>query len=332
MSIRLNLWTAPTGLERIYVNGLNTTEKVWLQKGIGQRINITAGGIGSAAVERALLDAYGLDRLDWDQLIEIAKAPAPRGKPPSEAPVVHTVPFGANAGNWTAADAEALDADTMAHPIPEPITLLVDHREPVELKDRLRRIHNLIVQEEQLEVGDYVIPGQLTIERKTISDLVVSITEDSRRLFHQTDAMTMVPGSSVLLLEGDVYGQQRLTLPNIAGTLSYLAVIQGVSVLPTLSLPHSVYMIAKLVRHRVYGLGYDIPLRGTAPKHASKAAAFLLEGLPGVSANLARRLLKHFGSAQAVANATEAQLRAVEGIGPSKAKAIVEVFAASSDL
>jgi ERCC4-type nuclease len=71
-------------------------------------------------------------------------------------------------------------------------------------------------------------------------------------------------------------------------------VIQGVSVLPTLSLPHSVYMIAKLVRHRVYGLGYDIPLRGTAPKHASKAAAFVLEGFPGISANLARRLLKHF--------------------------------------
>jgi ERCC4-type nuclease len=65
------------------------------------------------------------------------------------------------------------------------------------------------------------IPDLLTIERKTISDLVVSITEDARRLFHQTDAMTMVPGSSVLLLEGDVYGQQRLTLPNIAGTLSY---------------------------------------------------------------------------------------------------------------
>ena len=331
MPIRLNLWTAPTGLERIYISGLNTTEKVWLQKGVGQRINITSGTLGSAAVERALLGAYGLERLDWDQLVEIAKTPVPRGKPPADAPIVATVPFGANAGHWTAADAEALDADTMAHPIPEPTTLLVDHREPAELKERLRQIHNLIVQEEQLEVGDYVLPGILTIERKTISDLVVSITEDSRRLFHQTDAMTMVPGSSVLLLEGDVYGQQRLTLPNIAGTLSYLAVIQGVSVLPTLSLPHSVYMIAKLVRHRVYGLGYDIPLRGTAPKHASKAAAFLLEGLPGVSANLARRLLRHFGSAQAVANATEAELRAVEGIGPSKAKAIVEVFAASSD-
>ena len=68
------------------------------------------------------------------------------------------------------------------------------------------------------------------------------------------------------------------------------------------------------------------------PLHKITAAAFLLEGLPGVSANLARRLLKHFGSAQAVANATEAELRSAEGIGPSKAKAIVEVFAASPDL
>ncbi|WP_262029734.1 ERCC4 domain-containing protein [Microvirga sp. Mcv34] len=328
MPIRLNLWTAPNGFERIYINGLNTTDKVWLQKGAREQIKITSGGLTSAVVERALLDAYGLQRLDWDELIEIARTPVPKGKPPTGTPIVATVPFGINAGHWTSEDAEALDADTMAHPIPEPTTLLVDHREPAELKDRLRAIHNLIVQEEQLEVGDYVIPDLLTIERKTISDLVVSITEDARRLFHQTDAMTMVPGSSVLLLEGDVYGQQRLTLPNIAGTLSYLAVIQGVSVLPTLSLPHSVYMIAKLVRHRVYGLGYDIPLRGTAPKHAAKAAAFVLEGFPGISANLARRLLKHFGSVQAVANATEAQLRAVDGIGPSKAKAIAEVLTA----
>jgi len=88
-------------------------------------------------------------------------------------------------------------------------------------------------------------------------------------------------------------------------------------------------MIAKLVRHRVYGLSYDILVRGTAPKHASKAAAFVLEGLPGISANLARRLLKHFGSAQAVGTANEAQLGAVEGISPSKVKAIVEVLRAT---
>lgn len=163
----------------------------------------------------------------------------------------------------------------------------------------------------------------LYIERKTVADFVTSITEDAKRLFKQTDAMAHSGVLSVLVLEGDIYGQQRLKLPDITGTLSYLSVIQRVSIVPTPSLHHSAYMIAKLVRHRVWGLGYDLGLRGSAPNdHAQRE---LLHRRPAWRIGpypTAKRLLAHFGSARAIANASEEDLRAVWGIGPNRARDI----------
>ena len=87
-----------------------------------------------------------------------------------------------------------------------------------------------------------------------------------------------------------------MTLEQIAGTLSYLFVIQRVSILPTLSLAHSAYMIPKVVRHTLFGIGYDLGLRGAGPKDPDNAAAFVLEGILGVSAWRSRALLSHFGT------------------------------------
>ena len=53
---------------------------------------------------------------------------------------------------------------------------------------------------------------------------------------------------------------------------------------------------------------------------------FIIEGLPHVSAVLAKRLLNHFGSVKAIMNASMQQLKKVEGIGEKKAKAIKEVI------
>ena len=55
---------------------------------------------------------------------------------------------------------------------------------------------------------------------------------------------------------------------------------------------------------------------------------FIVEGLPGVSAKLARRLLEHFGSVGAVFSASAEELRGVEGIGEKTAERIREAIEA----
>jgi ERCC4-type nuclease len=51
---------------------------------------------------------------------------------------------------------------------------------------------------------------------------------------------------------------------------------------------------------------------------------FIVEGLPGISATLAQRLLAHFGSVKAIMEADVTQLCEVKGIGETIAKGIVE--------
>jgi ERCC4-type nuclease len=218
------------------------------------------------------------------------------------------------------------------HKIPTPTRLVIDHREPGEMVDLLRGVRNLEVEIGTLDSGDYVVPDCLVIERKTVTDFVTSIVEDKKRLFHQTEAMSRAGTIGVLLIEGDLYAQQRMTIPEITGTLSYLAVIQRISILPTLSLRHSALTIAKLVRHAVHGLGYDLGLRGAAPRDPAAAALFFLQGVTTVSAKKAIALLRHFGSVAAIAAASETELTAVAGIGPKTAPLIHAVFHAQANL
>lgn len=53
---------------------------------------------------------------------------------------------------------------------------------------------------------------------------------------------------------------------------------------------------------------------------------YIVEGLPGISAVLAKRLLEHFGTVEGVMTASEEELQKVRGIGPEKAKEIREVL------
>lgn len=53
---------------------------------------------------------------------------------------------------------------------------------------------------------------------------------------------------------------------------------------------------------------------------------FVVEGLPNVSAILAKRLLDHFGSVAAIVNASEEELQEVSGIGKNIAADILELL------
>ncbi|GAC1513544.1 MAG: hypothetical protein NVS1B16_05830 [Pseudarthrobacter sp.] len=53
-----------------------------------------------------------------------------------------------------------------------------------------------------------------------------------------------------------------------------------------------------------------------------------LDGVPGLGESKRKALMAHFGSIKGVKSATEAELTAAKGIGPSLAAAIVSHFSA----
>lgn len=57
-------------------------------------------------------------------------------------------------------------------------------------------------------------------------------------------------------------------------------------------------------------------------KRLVRRQLFFLQGIPGVGPLLAARLLNKFGALKTVINATEEELKQVEGIGRNKAKKV----------
>jgi ERCC4-type nuclease len=70
-------------------------------------------------------------------------------------------------------------------------------------------------------------------------------------------------------------------------------------------------------------LGY---INGRKPKRQKNRQLFILQSLPQVGPKLAKRLLTHFDSIEAVFTASEKELIKVEGIGQEKALKIREIL------
>ena len=90
------------------------------------------------------------------------------------------------------------------------------------LVGELRKIHNLVVEETALKVGDFVIPGKLVIERKDCDDFVSSMTMGDKRLFRQLEEMGREDGRKVLIREGDWREGRKLGLEQTTSAVAAL--------------------------------------------------------------------------------------------------------------
>jgi ERCC4-type nuclease len=79
-------------------------------------------------------------------------------------------------------------------------TLFCDDREPEEIISSLKKF-NLVIEVKRLQSGDYVF-GDVAIERKTVADLIGSVTSKNRHLWEQLDTMKRTYPQPILLVEG----------------------------------------------------------------------------------------------------------------------------------
>ncbi|HEY0947463.1 MAG TPA: ERCC4 domain-containing protein [Opitutaceae bacterium] len=178
----------------------------------------------------------------------------------------------------------------------------------------------------ELAVGDYAIADKLLVERKAANDLALSIMDG--RLFGQAELLASADAKmACVVIEGSLGELYSSIDPEaVAGALSTLTLYYGLPVIPTPSPEHTARLIGRLARHVTEGLGYEIALRAAKPKTDGGRAQYLVEGLPGVGAETARKLILHFGSAAAVFAAGEAELCAVRGIGAKTARGILDAL------
>lgn len=193
------------------------------------------------------------------------------------------------------------------------------------LTQQLEKSQIVSVQFAELAVGDFVLSEDVVVERKTAVDFIASIMD--RRLFGQVAQMKATFSRPIVLIEGDVFSTRSAITPEaLRGALSWLAVIEGISLVHTKTPADSASFIEVMARHAQEGLGYDISLRGSKPKDLKVLALFAIEGLPSIGPSNARKLLGHFGSAEGVFAATTEQLCEVKGVGRKTAEQIRELL------
>lgn len=192
------------------------------------------------------------------------------------------------------------------------------------LLDLVRQCADFEVRIEQLAVGDYVINGGITVERKTYADFAISLADG--RLFTQAAALARCPHRPVILLEGPRPSRMPDVHPHaLKGAMVSLAVMWRLPVLCARD-PEDSLRILQLLAHQVGDPDHTILKRyDHQPKRLASRKLYMLQGLPGVGPALAHRLLIEFGSVERVVTATEATLLKVQGVGPKKAARIREL-------
>lgn len=203
------------------------------------------------------------------------------------------------------------------------VSVVADDRELTGgVVDALERQEGVSVAIERLPLGDYLIDDILLVERKTLPDLVASIKDG--RLFQQGCRLASSLFRTALILEGtskdlDDSGMRREA---IQGALISLTLYLGIPLLRSRD-PSETAQIMLLAARQGRLVAAGLPRRpGRRPRKKIRIQARVLQGLPGVGAERAQRLLERFGSLEAVMRADTDELASVRGIGLTTAEAI----------
>ncbi|MBC7080878.1 MAG: hypothetical protein H5T44_01300 [Thermoplasmatales archaeon] len=180
------------------------------------------------------------------------------------------------------------------------------------------------VEIKQLVVGDYVVSERICIERKTMDDFIDSIIK--KRIFDQIIRLKEGYEKPLLIIENEETCRD-FNFKALYGAIACILVDYNIPVIKTDNKEETSFIIYSIACREQLKNKREIALRGKKPKMELKEwQRFVVEGLPNVSAILAKRLLSKFKSVRNVMNANFEELKEVEGIGEKKAKKIVEVL------
>ncbi|UCD13270.1 MAG: DEAD/DEAH box helicase family protein [Thermoplasmatales archaeon] len=206
------------------------------------------------------------------------------------------------------------------------IKIIVDNREYRSNVVRFLSGKEIEIESQQLDVGDYVVSSRIGVERKKVDDFLNSLLEG--KLFFQLRQLRDAYSRPVLILEGEgLLTKRNISHNAIFGSLVSTIVDFGIPIITTKSAHETADLLYVMANREQKEGDKAVAIRGEKWSMSTpEQQQFIIEGLPNVSAVLAKRLLQSFGSVKAIANASEEELCAVQGIGKNIAAEIVRLL------
>jgi len=205
----------------------------------------------------------------------------------------------------------------------EKLKIIVDRRESEEIKAELSK-YDIKLDEQTLEVGDFVLSEEVCVERKTVKDFVESIIDG--RLFSQVLNLKQQYSRPIIIIEKRKEDVERITLNSFYGALASLVSDFNIPVIITETSSETVFLLYSIAKREQLEKKRSIKIReGIKPVNMREIQRYILAGVPGISVILAERLLEKFGTLQRIFNANEKELMEVKGIGEVIAKRIRDI-------
>jgi len=194
-------------------------------------------------------------------------------------------------------------------------TIIVDSRELGSPTTRELSKHEILITQETLSIGDFIISDRTAIERKTAEDFVASIIDG--RLFEQISNLKSAYEMPILIIEGESLQTARNIAPEaVMGAVASVIVDFGVPIVWTKSSSETALLILSIARREQFkGERRPRVRMERKPESLAHEQEFIVAGLPLIDTVLARRLLRAFGTVERVFLASEKELQDVEGIG-----------------
>lgn len=177
------------------------------------------------------------------------------------------------------------------------------------------------VEEKMLEVGDFICSEKTVVERKTRKDFESSVMD--KRLFVQLQNSCSHFQNVIIVVEGKKEKEGALTYAALMG--AYVSIITdfGASLFFTKNIKSTAELLFAIAKHEQLGKKLHLPMCVKRKCFTlAQTQRAVLESLPMIGPQYAKKLLLHFGSLSAVFNASENDFKELEGIGEKKAKAI----------
>ena len=206
------------------------------------------------------------------------------------------------------------------------VRICADDRErPSGVIEALAATPGVSVEFAHLESGDYQVDERLVFERKTAADFAASLLDG--RLFRQASRLAFGRLRPAYILQGtgrewNALGVSREALQ---GALVTLMLIFDIPVLRAADPTEAARLLVYAARQRARLADPSFVAYPQAKGKKTRTRQLrLLQQLPGVGPERARRLLEHFGSVRGCLNAGLADLQLVSGVGPGVAAKIVQ--------
>jgi len=184
----------------------------------------------------------------------------------------------------------------------------------------------------RLELGDYIVSEDVIIERKNANDFISSIID--KRLFEQAIALKKAFLRPIIIIEGNLEKTlviRKVNKRQVLGAIASLA-LMGISTVFTYDVDETAYIIYSMARRLQIHEKKGIRVSPTKMKIAKggktirEAQLNLIASLPGISYELAERILEYFGSPRKFFSAHPHEWRKVKGLGDKRIDKLIEIL------